>query len=234
MSSPISPSRLLIALCDLLIWIWRLLRGVFNLVRGATRARRGRPRFPTWMIPIRQAGAHCIPERDLRELLADSAQIQRVFSSCPMVHMARLRIISDIHPALGNHDGARLMSHYLLFIAELDGHHNDFVDHLFHCQPNFVRRLLGNCVGFSAALMTGPSSAAPYRSPVYLRRYLARCTIDSKFPLFVFDESAGQIQAALDCQRIFSECVPAWQHLGQVQLLNEWQRFYKQTNWPTR
>ena len=106
---------------------------------------------------------------------------------CPMVHMARLVILDDLRPALGDTDAGSLHTKYLLFIAELDGPIDDFLDHLYRENPDFVAKVWGGCLGY-------PED----EGPVFFRQYIETCSFAPDLPFAAFPgRSVSDIERAL-------------------------------------
>ena len=129
------------------------------------------------------------PAMELREQLMLSNQTNSPFLTCPMVHMARLSIIHDIVPALGDVNGDHLGSKYLLFIAELDGDVNDFLDHFYAHAPDFIHAVWGICHGYPE-----------YRGAVFFRRYMQRCSQPVQLPYAAFPDTVEEVLCQLQVQ----------------------------------
>jgi len=71
-----------------------------------------------------------------------------LFSDTPAVHMARFLIIDEMPVQMGIKKSGRLDSKYLLFIAELDGDRDSFLDKLFETRRDTVKEIWGNCARF--------------------------------------------------------------------------------------
>lgn len=71
-----------------------------------------------------------------------------LFSDTPAVHMARFLVIDEMPVQMGNERSGRLAYKYLLFIAELDGDRDSFLDQLFETRETLVKEIWGNCIAF--------------------------------------------------------------------------------------
>lgn len=149
----------------------------------------------------------------VRETLYRHEQEHSPFKRCPMAHMVRLQVIDNARPPMGEQDAAPLQSSYLLLAAELDGGTDDFLDCLYRVAPRFVQDLWGRCIGYPR-----------YEGPVFLRRYIARCTLTGELPYAAFDTSVVQTLEALALKERLSDWVAASQGLDATQLQQRWQR----------
>lgn len=140
--------------------------------------------------PIREDEAQEIsPAMAIRELLLASNQNTSPFRDCPMVHMARLAILHDVVPALGDRAGDQLATKYLLFVAELDGRVDDFLDHFYAEHGDFAQSLWGHCYGYP-----------PFGGAVFFRRYMARCTQSVELPYASHPDSVEELLMHLKVQ----------------------------------
>ena len=149
----------------------------------------------------------------VREALCMHEQPHSPFKRCPMAHMVRLQVIDNARPPQGAQDAAPLQSSYLLLAAELDGNTDDFLDCLYRVDSKFVQSLWGRCIGYPR-----------YDGSVFLRRYIARCTIHGELPYAAFDASVRQTLEAIALKERLSNFVAAAQGLDATQLQQEWQR----------
>jgi hypothetical protein len=156
------------------------------------------------------------PQRHLasvRETLRTHEQELSPFRRCPMAHMVRLQVIDAARPPMGDQDAVPLQSSYLLLAAELDGSTDDFLDCLYRVDAGFVHGLWGRCIGYPR-----------YDGPVFLRRYIARCTLTGELPYAAFDASVVQTLKALALKEKLANWVAASQGLDAAQLQQAWQR----------
>lgn len=163
----------------------------------------GRPATPsaqsfiTAMSPIEVKPGYEVTQRILDTIAGlNSGSGPTPFARCPMLHMARILIVEDLRPALGETDAGSLKTNYLLFMADVDGSLDDFLDCLYTADPDFVDCLWGQCLGY-------PGSG---RGPVYFRRYMERCALPVQLPFAAFPgRSALEIRRALGLQGEFLE-----------------------------
>ncbi|HET7843976.1 MAG TPA: hypothetical protein VFL14_07485 [Xanthomonadales bacterium] len=149
----------------------------------------------------------------VREALRRHEQRRSPFKQCPMVHMVRLQVIDKVRPPIGAQRAAPLQSSYLLLAAELDGSVDDFLDCLHRVDSGFVRNVWGRCIGYPR-----------YDGAVFLRRYIARCTLRGELPYAAFGLSVGRTLEALALKERLSDFVAAAQGLDAARLQQEWQR----------
>ncbi len=92
----------------------------------------------------------------LKETLAAHEQDNSPFSDCPMVHMARLQILDQLIPPMGDTSGAHIKSKYLLFAVDLDGQVDDFLDCLYRVPviPIIAGRSFSAAISRAACSMT--------------------------------------------------------------------------------
>ena len=122
----------------------------------------------------------------LRNLLRTTTQIKSPFRRCPMAHMVRLQVIDTLRPAMGDTENPPLKSSYLLFVAELDGQIDDFLDCLYRVDPQFVGQVWGRCEGWPE-----------YEGAVFLRRYINRCMVKDPLPFAAFPQTAPELLQSL-------------------------------------
>jgi len=153
----------------------------------------------------------------LHELLSPGSWTRIEFAYLnylPMLHMARFQIIDHLYPGMGADLPAdRLNNKYLLFIAEIDGHMDDFFDQLFYQRPDVqspswpgwrpdnagnglvVREIWQHCGGY------------PIDDAAYLfRRYMHRYLVPTGLPYAGTDACLDEILRAL----LIKELTGAW------------------------
>jgi hypothetical protein len=139
------------------------------------------------------------------------------FAQCPMLHMARILIIDDLRPALGVAGAGSLKTNYLLFIADVDGSVDDFLDALYTADPELVDRLWGSCLGY-------PGDCG---GPVFFRRYIERCSLRTHLPFAAFPrETAREIRGALVLHANLLEWiawVPTQKKMTDEELKSQWE-----------
>lgn len=169
----------------------------------------------------------------LRKYLAKRSALHnqdRVFCQCPMLHMARLQIIDNILPPMGDKPAERLKSSYLFFVADIDGEVDDFLDALYNGpqrpfswvegdadgkrHSNFVHKTWGRCIGY-------PDETGA----VFFRRYIHRCRIKVSLPYAAYAHSVGEIKEAKHRQACFARFVIETQGMDADSLFAAWQDF---------
>lgn len=156
--------------------------------------------FLTAMCPIEPAASGAVTRR-IRRYLEGRSSEPDIFADCPMVHMARLVVVDDLRPALGNSTAESLSSRYLLFIVELDGNIDDFLDRLYDVAPDFVHAVWGDCLGF-------PTDR---KGPVFFRRYIESCSFKPNLPFAAFPNvSVLTITSALKLRADLMNKVEEW------------------------
>jgi hypothetical protein len=149
----------------------------------------------------------------VREALRTHEQRRSPFQRCPMAHMVRLQVIDQARPPMGAQDATPLQSSYLLLAAELDSSTDDFLDCLYRVDSAFVHAVWGRCIGYP-----------PYAGPVFLRRYIARCTLRGELPYAASDASLRQTLQALALKEHLANFIAASQGLGATELQEAWRR----------
>ena len=170
---------------------------------------------------------------NIREFLAEHNDLNHedhVLSQCPMLHMARLQIIDDVLPPIGELPADSLKTTYLLFVADIDGEIDDFLDAL-HNGPqrpfswakgdadskkhsDFVRNVWGRCIGYPQE--TGS---------VFFRQYIHRCQIKVALPYAAYDHSVDDIKKAKHRQADFAHFVMRTQGMDAAALYAKWKEF---------
>jgi len=149
----------------------------------------------------------------LRQTLASHEQDSSPFSDCPMVHMARLQILDQLIPPMGDMSGAHIKTKYLLFAVDLDGSVDDFLDCLYRVHPDFVHGVWGRCIGYP-----------DYRGAVFFRRYISRCMFDNPLGYAGFPTSVQETLTALVRKNALGDWVASHQGLSDAELQLAWQR----------
>jgi len=158
---------------------------------------------------------------------------KQIVQCCPAVHMARLQIIDNVIPEMGQHPPDSLKSKYLLFVAEVDGSVDDFLDALYNgesdpfdwaneednrrAHADFVHNVWGQCIGY-------PED----RGCVFFRQYMHRCRIKVRLPFAAYNYTVAEIHEARDIQVKFADFVEANQGLGPDELFSRWQTFVEE------
>jgi hypothetical protein len=169
--------------------------------------------FLTAISPIEHRGDD--PEGRLsgiREVLRTTTQAMSPFRQCPGAHMVRLQVIDSLRPAMGDMDSPPLKSSYLLFVAELDGSVDDFLDALYGADPAFVRNIWGRCGGYP-----------PYEGAVFYRRYIKRCMIEDPMPFAAFDADVDAILQALARKEALADWLTQTLEHDDAALQKSWQ-----------
>lgn len=122
----------------------------------------------------------------IRRTLAEHEQGNSPFQDCPMVHMARLQIFDHLTPAMGDMSGKDLKSRYVMFVVDLDGQVDDFLDHFYRVHPDFIRNVWGQCLAYP-----------DYEGAVFFRRFINRCMFHKPLAYAGFPASVEEILRAL-------------------------------------
>lgn len=149
----------------------------------------------------------------LKQSLLDHEQDNSPFRDCPMVHMARLQVLDQLTPPMGDTSGACLKTKYLLFAADFDGSTDDFLDCLYRVNPNFVHEVWGRCLGY-------PS----YEGAVFFRRYISRCSFDKPLGYAGFPLSVEGTLRVLSQKQALAAWISEHQGMSDVELKKAWQR----------
>lgn len=152
-------------------------------------------------------------ETNLLQVISEHEQDNSPFKTCPMVHMARLQILDQLIPPMGDTSGVRLKTKYLLFVVDLDGGTDDFLDCLYRTAPDFVHAVWGQCLGYPA-----------YRGSVFFRRYIARCMFNNPLGYAGFPLSVQEILHALARKQAMADWASKHQGLSDADLRAAWQR----------
>ena len=164
------------------------------------------------------------------ELEARKTHSDQLLRQCPMLHMARAQIIDNVIPPMGQHPPDSLKSKYLLFVAEIDGEVDDFLDALYNGpqfpfewdkeraerkrHAAFVRNVWGQCIGY-------PDDAGC----VFFRQYMRRCRIKVTLPFKAYNFTVAEIDRAATNQAQFASFFEAHQGLSPEELHKAWQEF---------
>jgi len=164
------------------------------------------------------------------ETEARKTHSDQVLRQCPMLHMARAQIIDNVIPSMGQQPPDSLKSKYLLFVAEIDGEVDDFLDALYNGpqypfdwdkeadarskHANFVKNIWGQCIGY-------PDDAGS----VFFRQYMTRCRIKVTLPFKAYNFTVDEIDRATRIQAQFASFAEANQSLGPDDLHKAWQDF---------
>ena len=149
----------------------------------------------------------------LRDTVLSHEQDDSPFKDCPMVHMARLQILDQLIPPMGDTSGAHIKTKYLLFAVDLDGSVDDFLDCLYGVHADFVHDVWGRCLGYPA-----------YRGSVFFRRYIHRCMFDKPLGYAGFPTSVQETLTALARRQKLATWVAAHQGLSDAELKKAWLR----------
>ncbi len=147
------------------------------------------------------------------EVIGDHEQDDSPFRKCPMVHMARLQIIDQLVPPMGDTSGVHLKTKYLLFVVDLDGNNDDFLDCLYRVAPEFVHAIWGRCLGYPA-----------YKGSVFFRRYIARCMFNNPLGYAGFPLSVQETLRVLSRKQALAKWASDHQGLSDAELKAAWQR----------
>lgn len=159
------------------------------------------------------------PDTRLVHLLAIEQALRSAqpFSKCPMVHMARFVVIGELPWQPGDTRREFLARNYLLFVAELSGQRDDFLDALYKHNDTFVHSIWSHCVGYPhylhEAFERGRFHGGIYGAS-YFRRYINAHTIDKAIRFTPYPgATVGEIEAALEARSKLTDFVasnPPW------------------------
>lgn len=123
-------------------------------------------------IPVTQYGLTCLSpllrarEPEARQRLVElAAEETNALARLPMLHIARWYVLDRL-PDLRGRMSDPLTASYLVFIAHIDGHRDDFLDEMFASCRDLVDSLYGCCAGFGGV-----------RHPYQFRRFMHRSEI---------------------------------------------------------
>jgi len=165
--------------------------------------------FITTLSPIEPIGQRALTD-DILDTLAAHQHENSPFKQCPMLHMLRLQVMDSLWPALGDTSSEGLKTRYLLLIADVDGDPADFYDCLYREAADFVQDVWGKCIGYP-----------DYQGPVFFRRYMKRCALETQLPYAAFPDSVNDIHYALDTQGQLINWLDDKQRPGN-DLLDQW------------
>lgn len=149
----------------------------------------------------------------VRQVLHDHGQSNSPFSSCPMVHFARFQILDDLTPPMGDISLKSLKTKYLLFVADIDGQVDDFLDCLYRENADFVQAVWGRCLGYP-----------DYRGAVFFRRYFRACSFEGALAYASFPASVAETLAALSRKNALADWIACHQGLDGAELQKAWRR----------
>lgn len=149
----------------------------------------------------------------IRQTILSHEQGNSPFGDCPMVHMARLQVIDQFTPPMGDVSGAALQTRYLLFVVDLDGGVDDFLDCLYRVNSRFVQNVWGRCIGYPR-----------YQGAVFFRRYIHRCMFENPLGYAGFPENVSQILEALERKQKLAEWAASHQGLSDAELQKAWRK----------
>jgi hypothetical protein len=149
----------------------------------------------------------------IRDTLQSHEQENSPFRNCPMVHMARVQIIDQLTPTMGDRSETNLKTKYLLFVADIDGSTDDFLDCLYRENANFVQNVWGRCAGYP-----------DYSGAVFFRRFIHRCMFSGELGYAGFPASAEDTITALTQKKMLATWVRQHQGLSNEELQRAWQR----------
>ncbi|MBL4789298.1 MAG: hypothetical protein JKY60_09710 [Kordiimonadaceae bacterium] len=150
---------------------------------------------------------------EIRQALLDHEQGNSLFRACPMVHTARLQILDQLTPPMGDVSGAGLKTKYLLFAVNIDGCIDDFLDCLYRADANFVLAVWGRCLGYPT-----------YRGAVFFRRYISRCLFKKPLGYDAFPASVEDTLRVLTRKQALASWVASHQGMNDAELKEAWSR----------
>ena len=118
---------------------------------------------------------------------------------------------SRLAPAMGDYTAPPLQSSYLLFVAELDGGIDDFLDCLYRVDPDFVASVWGRCEGYPR-----------YAGAVFFRQYVRRCLIADPLPYAAFPATVPEILRLLARKESLADWVADAGALDDAALQKAW------------
>ena len=148
---------------------------------------------------------------EIRQTLLSHEQENSPFQDCPMVHMARLQIIDRVTPPMGDMSGKRLKTKYLLFVADIDGQIDDFLDCLYRVNADFVHAVWGRCLSYP-----------DYHGAVFFRRYISLCQFKGALGYAGFPTTVGDNLRALTRKQNLADWVASHQGLSNADLQKAW------------
>ncbi len=152
-------------------------------------------------------------EATIRKTLLAHEQDTSPFADCPMVHMARIQIIEQAVPPMGDVSGAALKTKYLLLAADIDGRVDDFLDCLYRRDADFVHNVWGQCIGYP-----------DYQGAVFFRRYVAACSFDNPLGYAGFPLSVGETLLAVTRKNALADFVTDHQGMSDKDLQAAWRK----------
>ncbi|MFC4346456.1 hypothetical protein ACFO5Q_01180 [Kordiimonas lipolytica] len=152
-------------------------------------------------------------EATIRKTLLAHEQDDSPFTDCPMVHMARIQILDQAVPPMGDTSGAALKSKYLLFAIDIDGRVDDFLDSLYRRDADFVHNVWGQCIGYP-----------DFKGAVFFRRYIDACSFSNPLGYAGFDLSVGDTLLMLTRKNALADFVSAHQGKSDKELQAAWRK----------
>lgn len=149
----------------------------------------------------------------IREMILTHEQSESPFKDCPMVHMARFQILDQLTPPMGDMSGKNLKTKYLMFVADIDGSVDDFLDCLFRVGSDFVAKTWGRCLGYP-----------DYHGAVFLRRYIASCSFHKPLAYAGFPTSVQDNLRALTRKQALASWVRDHEGKSAAERQAAWRR----------
>ncbi|WP_286829129.1 MULTISPECIES: hypothetical protein [Kordiimonas] len=152
-------------------------------------------------------------EATIRKTLLSHEQDDSPFADCPMVHMARVQILDQLVPPMGDVSGSGLKTKYLIFAADIDGRIDDFLDALYRRDTDFVHNVWGQCIGYP-----------DFRGAVFFRRYIDACSFHNPLGYAGFPLSVGETLLQLRRKNALADFVSDHQGLSDKELQAAWRK----------
>jgi len=149
----------------------------------------------------------------VREAILTHEQDNSPFQHCPMAHMVRLQLIDQLTPPMGDVSGKQIKTKYLLFVADIDGGVDDFLDCLYRTNADFVEAVWGRCLGYP-----------DYKGAVFFRRYISRCMFTDPLGYAGFPASVGEMPKALANTQALADWIGQHQGLSAAELQKAWRQ----------
>lgn len=137
------------------------------------------------------------------------------FSDTTAVHMARFLVIDEMPVQMGNERSGRLDYKYLLFIAELDGDRDSFLDELFETREVLVREIWGKCIAF-------PETCDKQKFKQFIDKYELKTTLP--FSAYA-GTSQPEVTRMLSNRRKLTDFIVSNQTRSAADLHEAWQQF---------
>jgi hypothetical protein len=172
----------------------------------------------TTLCPLEpESGVDQSPEAILRDFLNDLPKdTQSPMAAVPNTYLCRFFILNDViyqsKPAHVDH----LRSKYLVFVAELHGELDAYLQGMWTHAEAFVKKAFEYCVDFKASVSDARSFS----------RYVQRCQVTTTFYFMgSTDEPLAEQLKALYLKQELSKFVHAHQGLPAAELQREFQKF---------